>query len=97
MLFYNYTYSASPTYPNNVSYEGDSIIVTIHLPGVRKKEIDISFSDDDGGVTVLSRDHRYFIPIQTSIDADKIEAELELGILTITIPKRDTSHKIKIK
>lgn len=78
--------------------EGDNIIVTLKLPGIKKEDISIEFSEDEEGIYInIKGDSLGFIPIQTSIDVPNIVAELELGILKLIIPKKTKRTAIAIK
>ena len=96
-MLFNYYYhpGESPTF--KLTRKEDTYIATLELPGVTKEEIDISYSSEDGGINIVVKEERYLIPIQSAIDQEGITAKLDLGILTVTIPKKDTSHKIQIK
>lgn len=97
MLYYHYNYTR-PDSTYHVTLEGDTIEVTVRLPGVKKKNIDIKYSEEDNGIYVNVKDGaQHYIPMQRAIEVDKIEAELDLGILTITIPIKDTQTNIQIK
>ena len=99
MLYSNYNYS----FPNHLRtyqlfHEGDNIRAEFKIPGIKKKNISLSFSEEDRGVYVeIKDDITYFIPVQTPIHQDNITASLDLGILTVTMIKKNTKHSIQIK
>jgi HSP20 family protein len=98
----------------NVSESGRDMTVTVELPGVEEKDIDVSLAGnqltvkgekkseqeerkDDAG-RVFHRVERSYGAFQRTmtvpfeIAPDKVSAELEDGVLTISLPKPDTAN-----
>ena len=93
---YNYYNYGGPSF--KMSLEDGVISATLSLPGIKKKEIDLSYSHEDEGIYLtIQEQQKYFIPIQHAIDETNIIADLDLGILTIKIPTKDTRTAIQIK
>lgn len=93
---YNYHTYGGPSFKMEI--DGGIITATLSIPGIKKEEIDLSHSKEDEGIFVtIQGKQKYFIPIQQTIDEDKITADLDLGILTIKIPTKNTRTSIQIK
>ncbi len=90
------------------------VLVLAELPGLDQKDIDVRLSDDmltirgekteDGSYYVSERRYGTFertIRVPQGIDADRVEASLSKGVLTVTLPKtreaQDRSKKIDVK
>jgi HSP20 family protein len=95
------------------------VIVTVELPGVDAKDVDISLTD--GALTIrgekkserdekkahyrlTERSYGAFertMRIPDGVDADKVRADFENGVLRVTLPKteasRAKSRKIEVK
>ncbi len=80
----------------------------VEMPGVKKQEVDVSLDErlltigyqrksaDEGGESV-SGDRSLTVP--DGVDADKVTAKLEDGVLTVTLPKAEQikPREIKVK
>jgi|ERR1043166_1343117 HSP20 family protein len=89
----------------SVREEGDGYMLQVEMPGVNKEGLDIStegneltitgrrsMSSIDG--TVIHHESRRenfrrTFEIDPSIDVNKIQARIEQGLLTVTLPKAD--------
>lgn len=93
--------------------------ITMELPGVEEKDIDLSVNDglvtvkgekntehEEKGETWFFTERQYgafsrSFRLPPDADAEKIEAKLKDGVLSLTIPKRETAEpngrKIDIK
>lgn len=93
--------------------------ITMELPGVEEKDIDLAVHDgvvtvkgeksatrEEKGETWFFSERQYgsfsrSFRLPADADGDKIEAHLKDGVLSLTIPKRDTSapsgRKVEIK
>lgn len=87
--------------------EKGNIVFKCLAPGMRKEDIDISFdrkklflkSKNNTEILDFKSSFNNSISLSTSIDADNSFAELERGILTITMPinKNETKRKISFR
>jgi len=79
----------------------DSYIFTLELPGYKQSHLDVELEGDV--LTVRAKregaEFERAVKIPQDVDADKVEAKLEDGILTITLGKIATAkpRKIQIK
>lgn len=86
-----YTY-----FRNIVSYNyeetKDGLVIKVPLAG--KKKEDVKLAVKSGGLTVKVNDHSYFIDVPNLVwevdeyDVNKSKANMEHGLLTVTVPKR---------
>ncbi len=92
--------------------DGNNLIVKADMPGMDKKDLDISISDgyltisghrkkeekvEKGNYFRYERSHGSFFrrfELPSDVDADKVKAHLENGILEVTLPK---SEAVKAK
>jgi HSP20 family molecular chaperone IbpA len=69
-----------------VQQTADAVIVTMDMPGVDAEDVDLTL--ENGLLRILgkrdSRTYTGMVVVGTDIDADRIESELEHGVLTIT-------------
>jgi len=87
--------------------EDDKRIIKLALPGIKKSNLDISVNDyklivktkeavEDEFVFINDVDKEFKIP--NDVDLKNIESELKLGVLTITLHKReDLITKVEVK
>jgi len=91
----------------------DAWLVEADLPGVRKEDIKIELSDSELEISgevrererkgVLRRRTRrtgrfeYRVTLPGDFDADKVEASLNQGVLTVRIPKPERSRPRRIE
>ncbi|MFB9526704.1 Hsp20/alpha crystallin family protein [Nonomuraea roseola] len=86
----------------DISETEDSYVVEVDVPGVKKDQIDVQFSERELIVTGQIEEHerqrrhrktrrtgsfelRTLLPEE--VDAERVEARLSNGVLTITVPK----------
>ncbi|HLV72778.1 heat shock protein Hsp20 [Actinomadura hallensis] len=99
----------------DVSETDDAYVVEAELPGLKKDEIDVSLHDRELAITgeVKERERRGLrhrkqrrsgrfecrVYLPGDIDADRIDASLSDGVLTVTVPKAKTEkdRHIEIK
>lgn len=95
MYFYNYINSTLPAYAQQ--YKDNEVELTFKVPGIKKDEVEVTFSAEDNSIKVGIKGTDYWAYLQKRIDDDKIEVVMDLGILTITAPIKNTDKKIPIK
>jgi len=97
----------------DVTETDDAYLVEIELPGVKKKDIDISISGRRLIVTgerkevertgILRRrtrrvgQFRYEVLLPGAVDEDGVKASLEDGVLTLTVPKASSERPRRIE
>jgi len=83
----------------------------IDLPGVDKKDIDISLDKQQLHIStkinlpnqkqifgkILDSEHRFTYDLYRDIDTESITAALEDGVLSITLPRKTSSQQITIQ
>lgn len=83
----------------------DHYFVRLEIPGVRKEEIDLelhdhrlslSFERSRADREVPERVERV-VAVPEGVDAGKVEARLEDGVLTVTLPKTPEVKPVEIK
>jgi len=108
--FDNYLFNNDPwttgvaSRPNNKyrwNETDDSYTLDIVMPGLTKKDIDLTFKD--GTLTIkckkdVSGDDQQFLGVKTeqafrnfprAVNAEKVSAEMKEGILSIVLPKKE--------
>lgn len=83
----------------NLNHDDDALYVTAELPGVSKKDVSIQLENAvltirgerkmKEGKAESSVAFERAITVGDDINADKIKAKLEEGILTVTLPKAE--------
>lgn len=100
------------TPPASVTEIGDGYRLEIEMPGVKKDGLEISFENNELTVigrrllpavegTLIHRESRpenfrRTFELDPSIDADKIGAKIEQGLVTLTLPKTEHVKPRKI-
>lgn len=84
----------------DVKDNGDVYTVSIELPGYKKGEVKAEVND--GALTVTAEkdgktSYQNSFSIKNDVDTKSITANLEYGILTLTLPKKEVSKPRKIK
>jgi HSP20 family protein len=98
--------------PASVREIGDGYTLEIEMPGVRKNGLEISVENNELTIigrrllpevegTLIHRESRpenfrRVFEIDPSIDADKIGAKIDHGLVTLTLPKADHVKPRKI-
>lgn len=96
----------------DLSETEDAYLVEVDLPGVKQKDIDIELQGNllsvSGELKVKEREglmrHRtrrvgqflYRVQLPDTVDADKVEAALGDGVLTVTVPKVEAAKPKRI-
>lgn len=73
----------------HVENHDDTIVVTVDMPGIQEKDVDLTF---EAGVLTIrgkrdDREYHYSTTLGSQIDPDRIEASLDKGVLTVTACK----------
>jgi len=88
--------------------DNDNYYARVELPGVKKKEVDVSLDErlltigyerkSEGDSAESLSGHRS-LTVPEGVDADKVSAKLEDGVLTVTLPKAEQvkPREIKVK
>jgi HSP20 family molecular chaperone IbpA len=95
---------SSPRY--EVNDGNDAFQVALDVPGVKASDIDISFNEDDsvlkvsgkrdmdaGGVTRSVKFSKSFSLDSSAVNKDKISAQINNGVLLVTVPKVPIENK----
>ena len=77
--------------------KGGFIETKIDVPGIKKKQIALTYNEEWGGITIHVDDKsRFTVSHNKRIDPDETTAELSLGILTIKAKVKNTDKHIPI-
>jgi len=95
---------------SDASSDESAYRITMELPGVEEKDIDLSVNDgvvtvkgekntehEEKGETWFFAERQYgafsrSFRLPADADGDKVEAKLKDGVLSVTIPKRETAE-----
>jgi len=96
----------------SVTEIGDGYLIEIEMPGVKKDGLEISVENNELTIigrrslpavegTLIHRESRpenlrHLFEIDPSIDADKISAKIDQGLVTLTLPKAEHVKPRKI-
>ncbi len=98
----------------NVHQDGDNVVVTMEVPGVKEGDIDVAVENDVLTVSgskkfkkEVKKENYYHKEIREGnftrsvilpmkVKGDAAEAEIENGVLTVTLPKADELKPKKI-
>jgi HSP20 family molecular chaperone IbpA len=96
----------------NLHHDPDGFTLAVEMPGVRKDGVEITFDDgkltltghraevQPTGKPIYAESsglaYRRVFDLDPSIDAEKIAATIEQGLLTVTLPKAEASKPRKI-
>jgi HSP20 family protein len=94
----NFT-SISGSSPIEVKYDNDRVYITADMPGVDPEHLDLTF--EGGSLSVVgqrdeNKSYRFTVQLGNEYDGDKIEAQLDKGVLTISAEKRPEAKPKKI-
>ena len=100
------------TPPASVTEIGDGYMLEIEMPGVEKDGLDISFENNELTITgrrslpavegtpihreSRPENFRRVFELDPSIDAEKISAKIDQGLVTLTLPKAEHVKPRKI-
>ncbi|MFQ5552199.1 MAG: archaeal heat shock protein Hsp20 [Thermoplasmata archaeon] len=73
----------------DVMDRGDSVSVTVELPGVEKEDIDLRTTSDRLTIRVDTQDRQYHkeVDLETAVDPKSVQATYNNGVLDITLRK----------
>ncbi|MEE9592276.1 MAG: archaeal heat shock protein Hsp20 [Thermoplasmata archaeon] len=73
----------------DVMDRGDTVSVTVELPGVEKKDIDLRTAADRLTIRVATPDRQYHkeVELETTVDPKSVQATYNNGVLDITLRK----------
>ena len=96
----------------NLHHDAEGFTLEVEMPGVRKEGVDISYDDGKltltghraeapaAGKAVYAESsgqaYRRVFDLDPSVDAGKIRASIEQGLLTVFLPKAESSKPRKI-
>ena len=93
-----WSYDSTYRYHYTMREEEDNILIDVTLPGIEKQDINLSYNEEKAILNVkIGEKIDTDIYLQRHINPDKIEAELELGILKIKAPVKNSNKTIQIK
>jgi HSP20 family protein len=99
----------------DIEERDDAYVIEAELPGVKRQDVNIELVGNELAITgeikererkgaVRRRTRRtgrfeYRVTLPNQVDAEKIEADLDQGVLTVRVPKseREQRRKIEIK
>jgi HSP20 family protein len=100
---------AAPTadrFPVDLFEDQDHLYVRAELPGVERSEINVEVVEDYLNITaarknVVNGKEESFslsrsVTVPESVQADKVTAQYQDGVLTVTLPKREESKPRKV-
>jgi HSP20 family protein len=84
--------------PIHVKRDEDNVHLSVDLPGVDAKDVDITF--ERGALTIVAQrgeqSYRYSVQLGDEVDPASIEASLDKGVLTMKVAKRPEAKPRKI-
>ena len=97
---------ASQPLPVDIRDDGEAYILTAYVPGLKAEDLNIQIVEDtlsiegkfgnQEGEYLLSElpagNFRRTLRLPTVLDADKTEASIESGILTLRVPRSETAR-----
>lgn len=94
--------AAAPRFPVDLYEDKDNYYLRAELPGVRREAVSLEFVDGYLTLGAIRKDGEESsrlarsIAIPAEVQADKIGAALEHGVLTVTLPKQEQAKPRKI-
>jgi HSP20 family protein len=95
-------------FPVDLYEDADNVYIRAELPGVVREDIEVEMADGEltlaAGRKVPAVDgkpeetlsFRRAVTVVADVDADKVTAGYENGVLTVTLPKREAARPRKI-
>jgi HSP20 family protein len=97
---------ADQRFPVDIYEDKDNTYVRAELPGVKRDEINVEMVDDFLNISATRKSQgekgeeafalTRSVSIPEAVQADKVSAAYENGILTVTLPKREEAKPKKI-
>ncbi|WP_415909067.1 Hsp20/alpha crystallin family protein [Oleiharenicola sp. Vm1] len=93
---------ATPRFPVDLYEDKDNTYVRAELPGVKREDIAVEMVEDYLTINATRKEGEQSfsfsrsITIPESVQADKVSAALENGVLTVTLPKQEQAKPRKI-
>jgi len=87
------------TPPVDIFENAQELLLLADLPGVGKEDVSLHFEKDRltlEAKTPTVRYHREFV-VSSGVDVDKTEASVQLGVLTVKLPKAKALQTRQIK
>ena len=100
--FADFSTPSAPRFPVDLYEDKDNVYVRAELPGVTREAINIEIVEGFLTLTATRKDGEESfnlmrsIAVPESVEADKVSATLEHGVLTVTLPKREQAKPRKI-
>jgi HSP20 family protein len=98
----DFSASAAPRFPVDLFEDKDNTYVRAELPGVNRDEINVEMVDGYLSVSATRKQGEESFSVNRSIaipeavQADKVSATYENGVLTVTLPKQEQAKPRKI-
>lgn len=73
-----------PTLPHTTQNNEFDTIVKVEIPGVDPSKVEVEFNSNS--LTVICDRGKLNVPVDPTIDTSKIKADIQWGLLTLTIP-----------
>lgn len=92
----------APRFPVDLYEDKDNTYVRAELPGVKREDIAVEMIEDYLTINATRKEGEQSfsfsrsISIPESVQADKVSAALENGVLTVTLPKQEQAKPRKI-
>jgi HSP20 family protein len=93
-------------FPVDLYEDKDSAYVRAELPGVQREDINVEIADGDLVITAARKvkngdqeesfSFRRSLTLPEDVHADKVSANYENGVLTVTLPKREETKPRKV-
>lgn len=84
--------------PVNVKHAQDHALISVDMPGVDASDVELTY--ERGSLSIVGRreqrNYRYTVALGDDIDPDRIEADLDKGVLTIKAYKKPEAQPRKI-
>jgi HSP20 family protein len=98
--------SASTQFPVDIYEDKDNTFVRAELPGVSREDVNVELVEDTLTLTATRKQKtgeqeqstslRRSLTVPALVQADKVTAAYENGVLTVTLPKREEAKPKKI-
>jgi len=84
--------------PVRVRHDDDGSVMTVDMPGVDESDVELTFKAGELAISGKrgERVYSYRVNLGDAYDADRIEADLDKGVLTVRAAKRPEAKPRKI-